>query len=123
MSLYDEQKFGIQLAEAEAAAVDYIHRTAKKFIDSPTVWERVLAATSNVGFDATRPLAHTYLLRLKISSNFGLDEENIASALLDCASRLEVGAEQLKLLDEVERRLAHLRPRPSSFPRCRNDNS
>ncbi|KAF2110995.1 hypothetical protein BDV96DRAFT_193895 [Lophiotrema nucula] len=88
--------------------VQYFHRTAKDFLESEKMREKIVEATSNDGFDPDERWANSYLWILKTCDVISLGRDDLdyyVSWSFECALRVEKkrGDVLVTYLDEVGR--------------------
>ncbi|ODH49869.1 hypothetical protein GX48_03958 [Paracoccidioides brasiliensis] len=114
------------VAEVVSYEVDFLHRTVRDFLRTPTV-EVQLVAVDNAEFDANMTLARAYVARIKGLRHSSHSEANF-QALWDLVfnmmyhvSRTADGISQkaqADLLDEMDRAAAHFREAAIVKRRC-----
>jgi hypothetical protein len=87
--------------------VQYIHRTAKDFLETPDIWAKILRGTDN-SFDPNRSLCNSYLLQLKTMSPTAINSMYGWYYLpwcLEYATQVELssGEALITYIDEVSR--------------------
>lgn len=87
--------------------VQYIHRTAKDFLETPDIWAKILRGADN-SFDPNRSLCNSFLLQIKTLSPTDLKDLNcwyLLSWCLEYATQVELscGEPLITHIDEVSR--------------------
>ncbi|OBT75676.1 hypothetical protein VF21_05181 [Pseudogymnoascus sp. 05NY08] len=85
--------------------VQYIHRTAKDFLETPDIWAKILRVTDN-SFDPNRSLCNSFLLQLKTLSPAYIYEAycwDLLSWCLEYATQVELssGNAPITYIDET----------------------
>lgn len=87
--------------------VEYIHRTAKDFLEAPGIWAKILGGTGS-SFDPNRSLCNSFLSQLKTLSFADMSEGwcwHLLSWCLEYAAQVELtsGEAPITYLDELSR--------------------
>lgn len=114
--------------------VEYIHRTAKDFLEAPDIWAKILRGTGNSGnsFDPNRSLCNSFLLQLKTLSPTDMSEArcwHFLSWCLEYATQVELtsGEAPIAYIDELSRTcdvitLLHPRDDPNNLSELGSDH-
>jgi hypothetical protein len=93
--------------QSKEVQVEYLHRTAKDFLEDPQIWSKIVGATDD-SFDPNRSLSNSFLFQLKTTSVEHMSNAtywDLLSWCLEYATQVELstGEVQASYINEVGR--------------------